>query len=148
MVYWVYLDGLKSFGDEMYSLNTAGIFSTFPNEFLGVFGGFLDQVLGTAVLIMVVMAISDKKNNDLSKGISAILVAFLVIVIGCSLGINCGYAINPARDFGPRLFIFFAGWGSQVFTSGSNFFWIPIVGPLVGSFIGTVLYLIVVSNNL
>lgn len=132
----------------MYSLNTAGIFSTFPNESLGVFGGFLDQVLGTAVLIMVVMAISDKKNNDMPKEISAILVSFLVIVIGCSLGFNCGYAINPARDLGPRLFTFFAGWGSQVFTAGNNFFWIPILGPLVGSFIGTVLYLIIVSNNL
>ncbi|RNA05793.1 aquaporin-3 [Brachionus plicatilis] len=148
LVFLVYLDGLKSFGEEMYSLNTAGIFATYPNEVLGVFGGFLDQVLGTAVLIMVILAISDKKNNDISKEISAILIAFLVIVIGCSLGFNCGYAINPARDFGPRLFTFFAGWGSQVFEAGNGFFWIPIIGPLVGSFIGTLFYLIIVSNNL
>lgn len=148
LVFWVYLDGLRSFGDEMYSLNTAGIFATYPNEVLGVFGGFLDQVIGTAVLIMVVMAISDKKNNNISKEISAILISFLVIVIGCSLGFNCGYAINPARDFGPRLFTFFAGWGSQVFNAGNNFFWIPIIGPLIGSFIGTLFYVVIISNNL
>jgi len=59
---------------------------------------------------------------------------------------NCGYAINPARDFGPRIFTSFE-WGYQVWTLGDNFFWIPIVGPMVGSLIATIFYTLIVSNN-
>jgi glycerol uptake facilitator protein len=66
-----------------------------------------------------------------------------------SYGANAGYAINPARDFGPRLFAFFAGWGKTAlpgtFNNGagfafSDYFWIPIVGPLIGGVLGVVIY--------
>ncbi len=65
-----------------------------------------------------------------------------------SYGANAGYAINPARDFGPRLFAYFAGWGkvalpgtySSAGLTFSDYFWIPIVGPLIGGVIGVVLY--------
>jgi glycerol uptake facilitator protein len=65
-----------------------------------------------------------------------------------SFGANAGYAINPARDFGPRLFAFFAGWGKVALPgsysapgfSFSWYFWIPIVGPLIGGVIGVIVY--------
>jgi len=72
-----------------------------------------------------------------------------VFAVGTSLGANTGYAINPARDFGPRLFAYFAGWGKVAlpgtFDNGmgfhfSNYFWIPIVGPIIGGIIGVLLY--------
>ncbi len=64
----------------------------------------------------------------------------LVVVIGATYGLNAGYAINPARDFGPRLFTFVAGWGPGVFTAGHSWWWVPIVGPLVGGVLGGGVY--------
>lgn len=73
---------------------------------------------------------------------------YLVTVIGTAFAYNCGYAINPARDFGPRLFTWLAGWGSQVFTAGHYFFWVPIIAPLLGAVLGTLIYLILISIHL
>ena len=76
-------------------------------------------------------------------------IGWAVFAIGTSFGANTGYAINPARDFGPRLFAYFAGWGKVAlpgsFDNGmgfhfSGYFWIPIVGPLVGGIIGVLIY--------
>jgi len=67
-------------------------------------------------------------------------VGALVGVIGMTLGFNSGYAINPARDLGPRLFTFLAGWGSDVFRAGNYWWWVPIVAPCLGAVIGGFLY--------
>ena len=53
---------------------------------------------------------------------------------------NAGYAINPARDFGPRLFAYLAGWGEHAIPGPHGYLWIPIVGPLVGAALGALLY--------
>jgi len=53
-----------------------------------------------------------------------------VAAIGMSFGANAGYAINPARDFGPRFFAWLAGWGQVAFPGVHGYFWVPIVGPL------------------
>lgn len=111
-------------------------------------GGFFDQLVSTSLLIIVVLAVGDKRNVEMPHGTNAIVMGITVILIGTSFAYNCGYAINPARDFGPRLFTWMAGWGTQVFTAGNYFFWVPIVGPLLGAIIGTFIYLIFISNQL
>jgi glycerol uptake facilitator protein len=63
-----------------------------------------------------------------------------VLLIGMTYGLNCGYAINPARDFGPRLFTVVAGFKNNGLTDGGHIFWVPIVGPLVGGLIGGAAY--------
>ena len=63
----------------------------------------------------------------------AVLVGLIVVAIGMAFGFNAGYAINPARDFGPRLFTSVAGWGGGVFTAGNGWWWVPIVAPIVGA---------------
>lgn len=73
------------------------------------------QFIGTASLIVCVLAIVDPYNNPVPTGLEAFTVGFVVLVIGTSMGFNSGYAVNPARDFGPRLFTAIAGWGSEVF---------------------------------
>jgi glycerol uptake facilitator protein len=80
-----------------------------------------------------------------------LIVGVIVAAVGASFGANTGYAINPARDFGPRLFAWIAGWGklalpgnykSTVIGDGSInvYFWIPIVAPIVGGIIAAVVY--------
>jgi glycerol uptake facilitator-like aquaporin len=68
--------------------------------------------------------------------LAPVVVGLLVLLIGATFGINSGYAINPARDFGPRLFTSVAGWGSEVFRAGNAWWWVPIVAPLLGGIIG------------
>jgi aquaporin-3 len=146
VVFLVYLDGIQSAGGTD-SMDMAGIFATYPSGYLTSFGGFFDQVVGTAMLLLVVLTVSDKRNSDLPQGVVAILLGFTILLIGTCFGANCGYAVNPARDFAPRVFTAIAGWGSRPFSQGSYFFWIPIVGPFTGSIIATFLYLILVENN-
>ncbi len=122
-VWAVYFEAIQKFHFTAKSDQTIGIFSTYPNPDLSAFGGLFDQIFSTALLIIFVLAITDKKNNDLPNGMGSILVGLLVVTIGTSFGYNCGYAINPARDFAPRLFSAIAGWGSKPFTNGNYFFW-------------------------
>ena len=74
------------------------------------------QVLGTALLVGCVFAIIDRNNNAPDQGVVPVVIGLLVFVIGTTFGFNCGYAINPARDLGPRIFTAIAGWGGEVFT--------------------------------
>jgi len=149
IVYWVYLDALNKFdgGIRMVTgpLKTAGIFATYPGDHLSIGNGFLDQVVGTALLAGVILAITDQKNNKITDGLTPVLIGLLVFTIGLSYGFNCGYAINPARDFGPRLFTSMVGYGSQVFTEGNYWFWVPIVAPVVGAIVGSIFYNVLIG---
>jgi MIP family channel proteins len=119
---------------------TAGIFATYPQPFLSAFpGGFVDQVVGTALLMLGIFAISDRRNAGPATG-GPVLVGALVVAIGMTFGFNAGYAINPARDLGPRVFTFLAGWGSEVFTAGGYWWWVPIVAPCLGALLGGFAY--------
>ncbi len=127
---------------------TAGIFATYPQAFLSTFpGGFIDQVVGTAVLLLLIFAISDTKNLAPDSKIAPVVVGLIVTVIGMTFGYNAGYAINPARDLGPRLFTAVAGWGGEVFRAGNGWWWVPIAGPLVGGLIGGFAYDLLVTNR-
>ena len=61
----------------------------------------LDQVVGTAILVLSIMAITDKKNK-VADGIAPIFIGLTIGAVGMSFGHNCGFSLNPARDFGPR----------------------------------------------
>ncbi|HVF90501.1 MAG TPA: MIP family channel protein [Blastocatellia bacterium] len=127
---------------------TAGIFATYPQPFLSIFGGLVDQIVGTALLMLVILAITDARNNAPSANLAPLIIGLLVAVLGMCFGFNAGYAINPARDLGPRLFTFIAGWGGEVFRAGNYWFWVPIVGPLVGGVIGASVYDGLIGNFL
>jgi MIP family channel proteins len=119
---------------------TAGIFATYPQAYLSIAGGFVDQVVGTMLLMAGVLAVTDQRNVAPPAWLTGPLVGLIVVGIGVSFGFNAGYAINPARDFGPRLFTFVAGWGSGVFTASNGWWWVPIAAPIVGAILGAWLY--------
>jgi MIP family channel proteins len=126
---------------------TAGIFATYPQPFLSTFGGFIDQVVGTAVLMAAILAFTDQRNNATPPWLTPIIVGAIVAVIGMSFGFNAGYAINPARDLGPRLFTAVAGWRGEVFTAASAWWWVPVVAPCVGAVVGALTYDLLVTRH-
>lgn len=119
--------------------STAGVFCTFPAITTSYLPGFIDQVIGTAVLLFGVLAIGDFAGKNNVGWIGAILTALLVAGIGMSLGGMHGYPINPARDFGPRMFALTAGF-TQPNLMDLGIVLVPIVGPLVGGVVGAFLY--------
>ena len=124
--------------------NGAGVWTTFPQSFETIGEGFIDQVLGTALLLLGIFAINDDAQrgpgNASGPITKAAAVAALVVAIGASFGFATGYAINPARDFGPRLFTSLAGFGAQVWSAGHAWWWVPIVAPTIGGLVGAGLY--------
>ena len=81
------------------------IFATYPNGDLTITVKVLDQIVATSLLVIVVMALTDKKNaSDMPFGVDAIIDGFLNICISMSYGYHAGNAINPARDLAPRIF--------------------------------------------
>jgi glycerol uptake facilitator protein len=132
------------------ALATFSIFATFPSGYFngGIPGPLIDQIVGTAFLLIFVVAVIDIRNTAVGSNLAPLVSGLGVAAIGMSYGANAGYAINPARDFGPRLFAYFAGWGKVALPGTynaagltfSNYFWIPIVGPLIGGVIGVVVY--------
>ena len=117
----------------------AGIFATYP-AFDNLANNLLSEFLGTAVLLFAVMALTDPRNSPPGANLTPLLVGFVVWAIGLSLGGLTGYAINPARDLGPRLASAVLGWGPAVFQSHGYYFWVPIVAPLAGGVAGVLLY--------
>jgi len=97
---------------------------------------FITEVIGTFVLVFGVLAIT---ANELSAGLAPLLIGFLVWAIGLSLGGPTGYAINPARDLGPRIahaVLPIPGKGD----SDWGYAWVPVVGPIVGGLIGALVF--------
>ncbi|XP_069778867.1 aquaporin-3-like [Narcine bancroftii] len=153
IIFGLYFDAIWSFsGQNQLFVSgpnaTAGIFATYPSPHLSLSNGFVDQMIGTAALILCVLAIVDKWNCIVQKGLEAFCIGFTLLVIGLSMGFNAGYAINPARDLGPRLMTAIAGWGAEVFTAGNYWFWIPIFAPFLGSIVGVLVYQLMVGIHL
>jgi glycerol uptake facilitator protein len=120
--------------------HTAGVFTTFPAFPNLPQAGLLDQTIGTALLLLCIMAVTDSRNSAPSSRVSPLLVGLSVVAIGMAFGGLHGYAINPARDFGPRLFTAVAGFSHNGLTDGTNQYWVPIVGPILGGLIGVFVY--------
>src|SRR5215218_9327438 len=103
-----------------------------PRPYFGssMVGPLIDQIVGTAFLLMFVLALTDERNQPPKANLAPLLIGLAVAAIGMSFGANAGYAINPARDFGPRFFAWLVGWGQVAFPGAHGYFWVPIVGPV------------------
>jgi glycerol uptake facilitator protein len=115
----------------------AGVFFTHPGLAITPMHAFGDEIILTAFLIFGIFAITEQ-YNEMAPGANfgALMIGFLVALIGASMGYLEAWAINPARDFGPRLFCYLIGWGPSALPSPENYWWIPVVGPLNGGLMG------------
>lgn len=142
LLYYVYQGAISSAlgGAALSPSNVStvgGVFYTSPKSFVGTFGAFGDEFIGTALLVGLILAIVDGRNQPVQANLNPLIIGFLIVAIGASFGLNTGYAINPARDFGPRLWMTIAGGGTGAFNS---YTWIPIVAPLAGGAVGALIY--------
>ncbi|CEG25492.1 MIP/aquaporin family protein [Bacillus sp. B-jedd] len=132
LVFLHYLPHWKETPDPAAKL---GVFATgpaIPNTFANLFS----EIFGTFILMLGLLFIG---ANKFTEGLNPIVVGMLIVAIGMSLGGTTGYAINPARDLGPRIAHFLLPIPGK---GGSNwkYAWIPVVGPLLGGSLGTVFY--------
>ncbi|GAA6219234.1 aquaporin-3-like [Lates japonicus] len=152
IIFGMYSDALWDFGHGKLIVigknATAGIFATYPSKHLTLVNGFFDQITGTAALIVCILAIVDPHNNSVPRGLEAFTVGFVVLVIGLSMGFNSGYAVNPARDLGPRIFTALAGWGAEVFIANTYWFFVPICAPFLGAVVGVLMYQLMIGHHL
>ncbi|MDR7083794.1 MIP family channel proteins [Arthrobacter ginsengisoli] len=122
MVYLLYHDAIDAYNQAVGTgradpkgLASFSIFATFPAPYFNgsPVGPLIDQIVGTAFLLMFVVAIIDMRNTAVQANLGPFMIGLAVAAIGMSIGANAGYAINPARDFGPRLFAWLVGWGAD-----------------------------------
>ena len=143
LVRWNYSEVIAKV-DPHHTFATQGIFSTLPGNGtapVSEWGALRDQIIGTAILLFLIFAVTDVKNSAPAANLAPFIVGLIVVAIGMAWGTDAGYAINPARDFGPRLAEFITGYGSAWRDQyGNLYFWVPIVGPLIGGLIGAGLY--------
>lgn len=136
----------KGGGPNGHTLASFSIFATFPAPYYdgNMWGPLFDQIVGTMFLVLLIAAVIDIRNTAVQSNLGPLIVGFAVAAIGMSFGANAGYAINPARDLGPRMLAWMAGWGDLAVPGNgawfSGYMWVPIVGPLIGGVVGVIVY--------
>jgi glycerol uptake facilitator protein len=143
VIRWNYWEAFNKF-DPGKTAKSQVVYSTLPgNGALPIshLGAFRDQIIGTAVLVMLILAIVDTRNNAPGANLAPFIIGLVVVGIGMALGADAGYAINPARDLGPRLASWITGWSNAWNDQNGSFYaWVPIVGPFIGGVLGAFVY--------
>ncbi|MDN5765247.1 MAG: aquaporin family protein [Humibacillus sp.] len=141
VVRFVYADQIARVDPDHTKL-TQGIFSTSPGPGVSITTAFFDQIVGTAILVFVIFAMTTALNNPPMANTGPLMIGFLVVGIGMAWGTNAGYAINPARDMGPRLASWITGYGDSLYSVNGDqlYFWLPIVAPIIGGLLGGLLF--------
>lgn len=145
IVYIGYYPGLSEL--DSWEIGTAGIFATYPKDHEGVLAGFINEVIGSFLLLLGIFAVTDKHNNEADNGNKPLVIGLVLSGIALSFGYNTGFALNPARDFSPRVFTAMAGWGGQVFTYGNSYFWVPVIAPFFGAMLGAETYMFMIARH-
>ncbi|KAI0226468.1 glycerol channel [Massospora cicadina] len=118
---------------------TAGVFATFPFNGAPQYASFITEFISTAILLLGILGITDPRHK-IPTYAAAVCIGLVLGAIGFSTGMMTGYAMNPARDLGPRLFTLLAGWGISPFVESNCYFWVPIVAPILGAIAGIFVY--------
>jgi glycerol uptake facilitator protein len=130
------------------------VFNTYPNNAnpyanVSQLGALRDQIIGTAMLLILILAITDARNTAPGANMAPFIIGLAVVAIGMAIGAAAGYAINPARDLGPRLAAWVCGWSGPFNDQRGDFYaWVPIIGPFIGGAIGVYIYDFMIGNFL
>ncbi|RLO03888.1 hypothetical protein DYB28_008650 [Aphanomyces astaci] len=149
VVFAIYYPSFNEFDAGRSIAKSAGIFATYPIDLYAqnLFSAFLCEFFGTALLVFAIFSLDDPTNMPTNPIMKPLTVALVLVMIGMSFGLPTGYALNPARDLGPRIFTAVAGWGVGVFTAANYYFLIPIFAPIVGAIAGGGAYMVTIYNH-
>ncbi|KAG7382924.1 hypothetical protein PHYPSEUDO_004220 [Phytophthora pseudosyringae] len=131
--------------EDPHKMTMQANFATYPNEKISNLTAFYSEALATGLLLLAIYAITDERNRGAGAVGTPFAFAMLFMGLGMAFGMNTGYALNPARDFGPRLLTYCAGFGAKVFSSDNYYFWIPIFAPMLGGVLGAGAYILLVQ---
>ncbi|KIK07148.1 hypothetical protein K443DRAFT_217541 [Laccaria amethystina LaAM-08-1] len=143
LVYANYIHAINVFegGHHIRTQATASLFATYALPYMTQVSCFFSEFIATAVLFMMVLALTDKRNGAPTNGLLPFALFILFVGLGASLGMQTAYALNPARDLGPRLFLAMAGYGKALFNYRNQYWlWAPIIAPVLGAQAGGLLY--------
>ncbi|RCH96326.1 Aquaporin-9 [Rhizopus stolonifer] len=125
-------------------LGTASIFGTYPPLYVGTGSAVVSEIMGTALLLMVVM-VTGHPNNLPFRTAQGAMIALGITTISLCIGYTSGFSLNPARDFGPRLFTAVAGWGLDVFRVHHYYALVPMFSPILGGLLGGFIYTVFID---
>ena len=165
VVLWAFGDAITTFESvngivrgEVESVRSAMAFGEyFPNPAFAEqapfsvtpFHAFAVEAFGTAILVLVIFALVDRRNAALpDKGFAPFMIGFTVAALISLFAPLTQAGWNPARDFGPRLVAWAAGWGEVAIPGPEAGFWVYIAGPLVGGLIGAGIFELVIAPGL
>jgi glycerol uptake facilitator protein len=153
VVRWNFYEAFNKF-DPAKGFKSQVVFNTYPNNTnpyanISQLGALRDQIIGTAMLLILVLAIIDTRNMAPGSNMAPFIIGLAVVAIGMAIGAAAGYAINPARDLGPRLAAWVSGWGGAFNDQRGDFYaWVPIIGPFIGGVVGAYVYDFFIGNFL
>lgn len=124
--------------------STAGIFGTYPPLYVGIGSAVASEIVGTAMLLLVIM-VSGHPNNLPFRTAQGAMIAIGVTTISLCIGYTSGFSLNPARDFGPRLFTALAGWGIDVFKVHHYYALVPMFAPIIGGLVGGFIFTVFID---
>ncbi|KAF8964775.1 aquaporin-like protein [Flammula alnicola] len=136
LVYAQYIHAIDIFegGRHIRTQATASLFSSFALDYLTAVSCFFSEFLGTAVLAFMIMAATDKNNAAPPLALLPLVIFLTLLGLGAALGMQTAFAFNPARDFGPRLFLTMAGYGKELYTFRNQYWiWCMIMAPILGA---------------
>jgi len=147
LCFFIYKDLLDLSDGGTRTIETAGIWTTYPKKGVTHTTVFIDQIVGTGLLVGAEFSLTDKSSKTTKASFMPAVAGLLVLAIGTSFGTNCGYGINPTRDLIPRIFTSVAGWKEAPFKFGDYYFWIPILGQVSGAIVGALAYMITIEMH-
>ncbi|KAJ7669272.1 aquaporin-like protein [Mycena polygramma] len=142
LVYANYFHAIDIFegGAGIRTMKTAGVFGAYAIDYLTNVSAFFSEVLGTAVLVLAIVAMTDKKNTAPPPGLFPLVIFIVILGISSSLGMQTGFALNPARDFGPRLLSAAVGYPGTFSFRSQYWLWTGWVAPCVGAQLAMAMY--------
>ncbi|KAE8251677.1 hypothetical protein A4X06_0g2586 [Tilletia controversa] len=145
LIYGLYVNPIRVV-DPGKTETTAALFTTFPAEFLRSpstrLTAFYNEVLATAVLLIIILAIGDAANTPPPDGMAPLTLLWAIVGIGATLGWQTAYCLNIARDLGPRIALAILGYPADLIWSFNAYYflWTPILATLVGAVLGGFIY--------
>lgn len=144
-IYGLYVNPIRLVDPDQ-TETTAALFTTYPAEFLRSpstrMSSFYNEFFASAILLIVILAIGDSSNTPPPDGLAPLVLLWLVWGLGACLGWQTAYAVNPARDLGPRLMLYIVGYSPDLLWTFNAWYWLwtPIIAVCSGAIMGCIIY--------